>query len=224
MKKSFLLACLALCGITTVHAQSDNQATLPQPSAYVVEQRNLPDLHMGYSERGYRGFVELGGVVGMETPYGKGDKVFAMSTTHGWNFSPYFFLGAGVGFQRHLGEEQDLFFFPVFADIRMNVLDTRISPYIGLKAGYSLGKNTGFFCSPSIGLNLGVTKGFGFDIALGYNLQSAEIYSFNGDDFTLAHSKNINENHKHYEDIQNGKYTLVRDLLGGLTLKIGIYF
>lgn len=69
-----------------------------------------------------------------------------------------------------------------------------------------------------------MTKGFGFDIALGYNLQSAEIYSFNGDDFTLAHSKNINENHKHYEDIQNGKYTLVRDLLGGLTLKIGIYF
>lgn len=206
--------CFALGVVISASAQT----------SYVVEQRNLTELHMGYHERGYRGFFEISGVVGMTTDYGGGDKAVSMSTSHGWQISPYAYLGVGVGFDRHLGERQDITFFPVFLDARMNILDTRISPYIGLRAGYSFGKNTGVYAYPSVGLSLGVTKRFGFDVALGYSIQSAEFYKFGTDDYLIAHCKGLTQYHEHYQDVLDGNYTKFRELLGGFTLRIGVSF
>ena len=164
MKKSFLLACLALCGITTVHAQSDNQATVPQPSAYVAEQRNLPGLHMGYSERGYRGFVEVGGVAG------SGFAGLALGTSHGVQLMPRFYLGAGFSMDALFDAD---FLVPVFVDGRVSFAKHRLTPYIGVKVGYTFIYGGSYF-NPSFGLSVPIKDNYGFDISLGYNLYGVD--------------------------------------------------
>ena len=58
----------------------------------------LQNLSRGYRPNGYRGFMELGGGPGVGD---YGDGFVSFSTSHGGQISPYFFLGAGIGFDYH---------------------------------------------------------------------------------------------------------------------------
>lgn len=47
------------------------------------------------SSNGYRGFADLGYTIGVgDYDFGR----FEISTTHGYQVNPYFFVGGGVGF------------------------------------------------------------------------------------------------------------------------------
>lgn len=54
---------------------------------------NKPKRHAGY-----KGFFDVGGGIGIRD---FGDNIFSISTSHGYQFSPYFFLGAGIGVEYH---------------------------------------------------------------------------------------------------------------------------
>ena len=77
-----------------------------------------------YDKTGYKGFIDFGGVIGIGN---RGDGAIAVSTTHGYQFNPYFFFGAGIGIEYHMNWET--FFIPVFADIKTYFLNRIYLPF-----------------------------------------------------------------------------------------------
>lgn len=124
--------------------------------------------------KGYRGFVEIGGVAGTGD---YGDGVFALQTSHGYQFSPHFFLGGGLGIDYHF--DWETVFVPIFADLRVYFMDNWITPLLGMKIGYSPFDGSGFYFNPSVGASFAVTNRSAVYLTLGYNLQKSEIYFWN---------------------------------------------
>ena len=146
--------------------------------------------------RGYRGWVETGGAVGIG---GWDHDIFSFSTSHGYQFNPYFFLGAGVGVEYFFDYEAVVV--PIFANARGYFMDRKTSPFIDVKIGYSpVGDIQGLYFSPSIGVSIGVSKKCAVNLSIGYNLQMAKFYH-------------------HY-----GYSTYSEELLHGLSFKAGFEF
>lgn len=95
-------------------------------------------------------------------------KVF---TSHGYQFNSHIFLGGGVAYLTRLAyDERALdYLLPVYAHFRYNFLSKRVSPFVEVKAGYSLaGVLTDAYSEASLGLRIGVgRKGQAVNVALG---------------------------------------------------------
>ncbi len=118
------------------------------------------------AKRGYAGFVDIGGgfaIGDYAGPYAE------ITTSHGCQIIPYLFMGVGFGF--HYDLEWDAAFVPVFADIRCNFLNSNITPFIGMKIGYSIGD--GFYLNPSFGCRFGLSKNFAMNVTVNYQMQNA---------------------------------------------------
>lgn len=101
----------------------------------------------GYLSRGYRGMVEMAYGVGIE-----GDNfLYQISTTHGWQFNQYLYLGGFASF----GSTETAFYyvesdgpinqimdFRFGVDFRTYISMRRVSPYVGLKLGYDIGESS----------------------------------------------------------------------------------
>lgn len=141
---------------------------------------------------GYKGFVDLGYIFGVGD-YGI-DRL-EISTSHGYQFNPYLFVGAGVAANYYFDAE--CFGLPIFAHVRGNILNNSISPYVDFKIGYSpLEDVKGFYMSPSVGCKIK-----SFNVSLGYVMQKVEYYYY---DYYYS-----------YEGSEN---------CGGLNLKVGFEF
>ena len=57
----------------------------------------------------------------------------------GWQFNPYLFLGLGTGLKYYYDQSEGNL--PVFADLRINFLNKKVSPTLALKGGYNLTEN-----------------------------------------------------------------------------------
>lgn len=154
----------------------------------------------GFSRIGYRGFVDLGGGVGVGD---YGDGIFSVSTSHGYQFNPYLFVGAGLGVDYHF--DWETMFLPVFADIRGYFIDSRISPFLGVKIGYSPIDGSGVYFNPSVGASFGMSGNFALNVSLGYNLQRSGMYFYYNSSYGSYSS---------YED----------ETLGAITFKVGMEF
>lgn len=150
---------------------------------YGVERTSRCRYMNSYTPRGYRGFVELGYAFGVGED-GNNDRL-EITTTHGYQFNPYIFVGGGAGIHYYNDAEEALM--PVFGEFRANLLDGPITPYVGFKLGYSAVLNDsdywegGAFFSPSIGVRF-LTGGDKFlNVSFGYSLQQLNYeYYYNG--------------------------------------------
>lgn len=140
-----------------------------------------------YDKKGYRGFVSLGG--GVDVSSYQGGAVVSFATSHGYQFNPYFFLGAGVGVDYYLDQSYAL---PVYLDSRVNFINKNITPYFGFKVGYSPIDISGVYINTNLGLSVMVTKKLGLNLALEYAAQNLKItryyygyYSSYVDEFKL---------------------------------------
>ncbi|MDD6209220.1 MAG: hypothetical protein PUB21_01275 [Bacteroidales bacterium] len=122
---------------------------------------------------GYRGFLEIGG------GYAVLDNVmFLIQTTHGYQFNPYFFIGAGVGISNIFVEK--ILFVPVFADFRVNFTKKPISPFFDFKVGYSVSKEKRIYVSPCLGISFAFNESSALNLGVGYNMLTSnnkEYYS-----------------------------------------------
>ncbi len=99
---------------------------------------------------GYRGFVDIG------YTFATGDDSrgrFELTTSHGYQMNPYFFIGAGTGFHYYkpwkytesssgisVSLKETLTAIPIFADFRANFTENGpIIPFASIKMGYSIG-------------------------------------------------------------------------------------
>ena len=147
-------------------------------------------LQAQYLNSGYRGMLELGFGVGNRfdrAEYAPDARSFAghleVSTTHGYQFNPYLFLGGGVGVLcRDITEDGTTF--PFFADFRANFNKKKNSPYGVLKIGYSMSPEDelkgGVYFNPSLGYRFGIYKKLAMNVSLGYLFQQADFYESGG--------------------------------------------
>lgn len=144
-------------------------------------------------QRGYRGFVDIGYTFATGD-YGANRVDF--STSHGYQFNPYFFAGLGIGISYF--HEDELTEIPIFVDLRSDILNNWISPYVDFKIGYTVYDNKGFYMFPSVGCHFILDK-IGFNVGIGYTMQKLEIYYYRN----------------YWSDRRN---------CGGFSLKLGIDF
>lgn len=131
-----------------------------------------------YSTTGpsYKGFVE-GGYTNSDWGYG------TIMTSHGIQINRFIFVGFGTGMKLIDGEV----FVPIYTDFRVNFLKSKITPFFGTKAGYSIyGSSGGFMFEPSIGCRFGFNDTFALYISTGYELQQATVYYSNYYDYYYA--------------------------------------
>ena len=147
-------------------------------------------LQAQYLNSGYRGMAEFGS--GLGTPRIRSDYTpssrplgfhVELSTTHGYQFNPYLFLGGGVSMLARSFTD-DGCTFPFFADFRANFNKKRRTPYGALKIGYSVNAekelNGGIYINPSFGYRFGIHKKMAATVSLGYLFEQVDYYKEGG--------------------------------------------
>ena len=171
-------------------------------------------------QKGYRGFVDL-------EYYLSNDEVsedhFGFSTSHGYQLKPWLYVGAGAGMKishnKHRTDlrtpKEDIYMFPVFADVRVDLLKSRLSPFLGCRAGYTLGnKAFGLMVNPSLGCRIGLANRLAVNVSIGYCLQSTDIIALDYGDTVIKH---LDDNKANYIYMENDPYHC-------LSFKLGIEF
>lgn len=135
---------------------------------------------------GYRGFADLGYTIGVgDYDFGR----FEISTTHGYQVNPYFFVGGGVGFhfmesyktpgmEYSLDERKSKVSIPLFADFRGTIGKKRFSPFVDLKLGYFVTNNDGFYGNLSAGCRMALKGKQGISLSIGYTYEKLEFETF----------------------------------------------
>ena len=116
-----------------------------------------------YRPKGYRGFFDVDGGFGVGH---SGDGYIGFTTSHGFQTCPYFFIGAGLGVEYHVG--WSTVFLPIFGNMHINFLNKRCSPFLDLKGGYSPIDGKGGYMSAAFGVNYQFTPKVGINFSFGY--------------------------------------------------------
>lgn len=139
---------------------------------------------------GYKGFVDLGYIVDL-SDYEAGR--LELTTSHGYQFNPYFFAGAGIGLDYYTDAE--LISVPLFANVRVTPTLNKISPYIDVKLGYSVADVEGLYFTPTVGCRFGLTDRIGLNVGVGYAMQGATIsyygYGYYDEESEMVHGLSI---------------------------------
>ena len=142
---------------------------------YVVNTQESDLLsHRVWRPKGYIGTVEYGRDINSSDSHIVTSGLF---TVHGYQFNPYFFLGGGLGIQHIEYEESGLKLsftestVPVFADVKIHLLKTRIAPFVEGRVGYSIKGFKGFYLNPSAGISFGISPRTAGYLGLGYSYQ-----------------------------------------------------
>ena len=128
-------------------------------------------------EKGYRGNVSLTGNVGINK--GLINNAVELTTSHGYNFSDGMYIGGGIGVNASFHEYVGI---PVFLDMKYNIIDWKLSPYIDFRIGMEM------LCGDNNELSFMASPGLGFD----YRMMSFRIgYKCNGGEYFKLHTISI---------------------------------
>ena len=144
----------------------------------------------------YRGFIDAGYSIGVgDYEFGR----FEVNTSHGYQFNPYFFLGAGAGLHfmsSYETKDMDIPLdvrdsqvdIPVFANIRCNFSKKKVSPFVDVKGGTYVTNNGGLYVNASAGCRFAINEKQAVSFAVGYASEKLEFETF--DRFTSNTSMN----------------------------------
>lgn len=162
MKKFILSLFVALCALSA-SAQSFGPSI--SGNNFSSRSRSVSD---EFLSKGYHGMIE--GASGVCFGCGTND-IIAVSTTHGWQFNPRFFLGGMLGIR----ECQGATYTCVAADSRFYLSKKRFAPYINAQGGVRVlwDGNENFEHNPlyygvGFGFRLAIYRKFGVSFSLNY--------------------------------------------------------
>lgn len=121
-------------------------------------------------EKGYRGNVSLTGNIGVNK--GLINNSVELTMSHGYSFGDGMYVGGGVGlnvsFNNYVGV-------PVFLDMKYNILDWRLSPYVDCRVGMEV------LCDNENELTFMASPGVGFDyrkmsFRIGYKCEAGSYF------------------------------------------------
>ena len=169
MKKSlffmiFIFA-TALCG----YAQEANVAEQNDDKTLDSRHQNRRTM------RGYKAFydVEYGFDIDNEEKDWEGGYIagyphcnnFMISTTQGYQFNNFFFLGGGLGLLRYIDGKKTMM--PIFAETSINLLNNkRVMPFLQARLGTVVGEWGGVYYSAICGVRLKVAQRHAVSLSL----------------------------------------------------------
>ena len=188
--------------------QSSDNIEMNNPDNNSIEQKKKELSKKKKKEKGtgYRGFIDFGGGFGL-VDYG--GSIVSLSTSHGYKFNPYFFLGCGASLDYHPYWLE--IYLPIYLESRVNFTKKAISPYMGAKIGYSVYNMNGAYVNISFGTSFKIKNNFAFNASIGYNLQMGDVeenYSY----------------YNYYYGYYHSGFNLVQKPMSGLFIKAGIEF
>ena len=127
------------------------------------------------SLKGYKGFVETGYIFDLSDCNANR---FELSTTHGYQFNNYLFVGGGAGINFYT--DADLYSVPLFASFRANFMNKKITPFADIKSGYTVGDVEGAFVTVGLGVRFALAKKMALNLKLEYAYQEYDYESING--------------------------------------------
>ena len=134
---------------------------------------------------GYRGFVEASSIFSVGKD--KYNSIINVSTSHGYQFNPYWFTGGGLALH-------GCGMLPLFAEARGNMLACRYTPLVDLKTGvafdvdrfrskYNISHQSNrafYFLNPSIGFSFSLSRAYAMNVRIDYTLVCNRYYTGNG--------------------------------------------
>ncbi len=125
--------------------------------------------------RGYKAFyeVEYGFDIDDEEKDWEGGYIagyphcnnFMISTTQGYQFNNFFFLGGGLGLLRYIDGKKNMM--PIFAGISINLLNNkRVMPFLQARLGTVVGEWGGVYYSAICGVRLKVAQRHAVSLSL----------------------------------------------------------
>lgn len=144
--------------------------------------------------KGYKAFV------GLDYSYNFNDFSdmlnVAISTVHGYQINPYFFVGAGISLNiwGRVNSGKAQFGMPIFANIKITPLKNYITPVVDVRLGSSVGDIKGLYFNPQAGIHIGVRNRSAVNIMVGYQLQKMDGYDvkYNAAGDMLMKKKKVN--------------------------------
>lgn len=144
-------------------------------SSDMSKKGNIARVKQFNKPKGYFGLVELGiapGINGYE-PIRIGATI-----VNGYRIVPQFAIGAGVGLQGYIGAGEMTI--PIFAHLRSDFLDRKVSPFIAFNIGYNLSVLGGYFgglmMEPSLGTSFNVGSKYRMIAGLGFSVDRVQGY------------------------------------------------
>ena len=118
---------------------------------------------VNHPTHGYRGFAEPGLGVGTDEADWSYTS-FSATTIHGYQIIPQVFIGGGLGIHEYITTDTGEYdgndyndvvsVIPLFFDARFDFIPARVSPFVDMRLGYTLGDLEGLYLSPSVGVRL----------------------------------------------------------------------
>ncbi len=139
--------------------------------------------------KGYKGFIDFGYIADL-SDY-DANKV-EISTSHGYQFNNYFYLGGGVAADFYT--DADLIAVPIFVDFRANFINKKVTPFADIKTGYSVGDVEGAYVSTGIGVRFSLKGKKAINLKLEYNYQQHNDhgdYSYNNNYYSYDYDYDL---------------------------------
>ena len=146
------------------------------PAAEQNDDKTLDSHHQNRrTMRGYKAFydVEYGFDIDDEEKDWEGGYIpgyphcnnFMISTTQGYQFNNFFFLGGGLGLLRYIDGKKTMM--PIFAETSINLLNNkRVMPFLQARLGTVVGEWGGVYYSAICGVRLKVTQRHAVSLSL----------------------------------------------------------
>ena len=146
------------------------------PAAEQNDDKTLDSRHQNRrTMRGYKAFydVEYGFDIDDEEKDWEGGYIagyphcnnFMISTTQGYQFNNFFFLGGGLGLLRYIDGKKTMM--PIFAETSINLLNNkRVMPFLQARLGTVVGEWGGVYYSAICGVRLEVAQRHAVSLSL----------------------------------------------------------
>ena len=146
------------------------------PAAEQNDDKTLDSRHQNRrTMRGYKAFydVEYGFDIDDEEKDWEGGYIagyphcnnFMISTTQGYQFNNFFFLGGGLGLLRYIDGKKNMM--PIFAETSINLLNNkRVMPFLQARLGTVVGEWGGVYYSAICGVRLKVAQRHAVSLSL----------------------------------------------------------
>lgn len=121
--------------------------------------------------------------VGIDFLFGTDNTTPRFHMMHGYQFSPRFSAGMGIGY---IPYNDPLALIPLYLDFNYKTRETNIAPFLFLKAGYNISVHTnddypleghrgGWMFTPGTGIHFITRDGFQWYLNAGYNVNNARF-------------------------------------------------
>lgn len=142
-------------------------------------------------QRGYRGFVEWSSsvrsqqfatidILGNLGTRREATFYTGLSTSHGYQISPMFFIGAGLAMEKCTNGNFDDWVAPLFLQGRADFMFGRFTPFADVRVGANMANGVGAYFSPTIGYRLNWGRKMGVNLGLSLTLAGYKADHYEG--------------------------------------------